>query len=133
MFMARCMDWRNEFVPLYGVDQVFIDTGYKINTSGLIIKPDGKFLYGFSNHKAFHASGKANPKHGYKSVTLYSGDYRKNYYIHRLVYMAFHRIKLRDDEDVHHINKNKSDNRPYNLRKMTRQEHALLTRKERQK
>lgn len=120
------MDWRDEFVPLYGVDQCFIDEGYKINTDGIVITPKGKFLYGFSKYKAFHPSGKPNVKHEYKAVTLISGEYRKNYYVHRLVYMAFHRTILTDDEDVHHINNKKSDNRPYNLRKLSKAEHNLL-------
>lgn len=118
----------DEFIPLYGVEPEILEKGYKINSVGLILTPDNKFLYGYSKHKKFNKNGTINKKHGYKTVSLYdvTGKHHKNYSVHRLVYMAFHRVLIDSDEEIHHINKDKSDNSIYNLRKLTKSQHREL-------
>lgn len=65
--------------------------------------------------------------HGYKHI-LTSDSNRTNRYEpeHRLVMAKVLGRPLTSDEVVHHINRDKTDNRPENLQVLSRQEHAAL-------
>lgn len=65
--------------------------------------------------------------HGYKHL-LTSDPNRTNRYEpeHRLVMAKVMGRPLTSDEVVHHINRDKTDNRPENLQVLSRQEHAAL-------
>ncbi|XZE33768.1 HNH endonuclease signature motif containing protein [Pirellulaceae bacterium SH501] len=65
--------------------------------------------------------------HGYKHI-LTSDPNRTNRYEpeHRLVMAKVLGRPLTSDEVVHHINRDKTDNRPENLQVLSRQEHAAL-------
>lgn len=54
----------------------------------------------------------------------------KTYPYHRYIYEQYHKIKLTDNDVVHHINGNKQDNRVENLQLMTRSEHINHHRKD---
>lgn len=66
-------------------------------------------------------------RNGYKHVLTSDPD-RKNRYQpeHRLIMAEVLGRPLADDEVVHHINRDKTDNRPENLEVLSRQEHAAL-------
>lgn len=73
--------------------------------------------------------GKINRSNGYIAVRLPNHPYAsKDGYImeHRLVMEKVLGRYLSPDEDVHHINENKKDNRPENLEVISRSEHSKL-------
>jgi len=61
-------------------------------------------------------------RHGYKSIQLKVDGKIHNFRVHRLITMAFHPNPSNLPE-VDHINRNKEDNRPCNLRWCTRKEN----------
>jgi len=61
-------------------------------------------------------------RHGYKSIKLKVDGKIHNFRVHRLITMAFHPNPSNLPE-VDHINRNKEDNRPCNLRWCTRKEN----------
>ena len=48
--------------------------------------------------------------------------YGKNWFMHRLVWVWFHGY-LPDEMEIHHVNRNRADNRIQNLELLTRKEH----------
>ena len=61
-------------------------------------------------------------KNGY--MTLMVGN--KKYYVHRMVMEEHLGRPLRDDEEVHHINGDRTDNRIENLELINKREHRRL-------
>ena len=59
---------------------------------------------------------------GYKYVTLYNGDNKRNFYIHRLVWTAFNG-NIPEGLQVNHKNEDKGDNRLDNLELLTQKEN----------
>lgn len=79
--------------------------------------------YGFINYNQFMKSwGNATSSDGYLQGR-HKGKLMKT---HRVVMEAFIGREIRDDEDVHHINHNKKDNRIENLQLMSKRDHQLL-------
>ena len=60
-----------------------------------------------------------------------SVNYSKGVLEHRLVYEITNGVALSDDMQVHHLNHNRSDNRPENLVALSRSEHTRLHNSER--
>jgi len=69
-------------------------------------------------------SRKSNNRYFY--IRLWKNRKSKNKYIHDLMFETFNNYKLKSDECVHHINKNKSDNNLDNFQLMTNSEHMNL-------
>ena len=63
---------------------------------------------------------------GYFSMCLSKNNKSETKQIHHLVYEIFNNYKLKDDECVHHDDKNKENNYYKNLIKMTLSEHSIL-------
>ena len=54
--------------------------------------------------------------HGYKYVGLHKDGKTKNFYVHRLVMHALKGMSLNNELEVDHIDKNRANNHPDNLR-----------------
>ena len=65
---------------------------------------------------------KTQKVNGYLHVCLWKGGKYKNFFVHRLVYEAFHGI-IPEGMQVNHINEDKTDNRLENLNLMTCREN----------
>lgn len=74
---------------------------------------------GFNNK-----GGKIVDAHGY--VLIWNVDKQRYEREHRVVMSKHIGRELTDDEDVHHINFDKSDNRIENLQVLSRKEHSIL-------
>lgn len=81
----------------------------------------GKRKYASGSEHFNWSGGRRVDKNGY--IRLWAGS-GKNVLEHRLVAERRLGRKLRRGEVVHHVNGNKKDNRPGNLRVMTISEHA---------
>lgn len=77
---------------------------------------DGAIRY-WNNHRRPQLQ-----KNGY--MTLMIGN--KRYYVHRMVMEEHLGRPLRDDEEVHHINGDRTDNRIENLELINKREHRRL-------
>lgn len=76
-----------------------------------------------------YQEGKRKPKlqkNGYLTITI--GN--KKHYVHRLIMEEYLGRKLKSNEQVHHINENKTDNRIENLQVISNKKHKKLHAKE---
>lgn len=88
--------------------------------AGVKCREDGAvFIPQSGTHKGHWAFG-ARDHHGYRQV----GIARKRCKVHRLICEAFHGACPPDKPEVDHINRNRSDNRPENLRWCSRSENC---------
>lgn len=105
------------------VECVYKDERYSIRDNGAVFRHsrDGKRPRQYDNFWTF---GKANDKHGYMEIASVR--------VHIIVATAFHGPKPTKEHVVDHIDTNRRNNRPDNLRWVTRLENALdnpITRK----
>ena len=83
---------------------------YEVSTEGRVRNLSGKIL-------------KQKTENGYKRIGLYKGDKQMFFRVHRLVAAAFI-PKVRNKEQVHHINHIRHDNRVENLQWVTGEENC---------
>lgn len=105
------------------VECVYKDERYSIRDNGAVFRHsrDGKRPRQYDNFWTF---GKANDKHGYMEIASVR--------VHIIVATAFHGPKPTKEHVVDHIDTNRRNNRPDNLRWVTRLENAFdnpITRK----
>lgn len=105
------------------VECIYKDEKYSVRDNGAIFRHprDGKRPRKYDNFWTF---GKANDKHGYMEIASVR--------VHIIVATAFHGTKPTKEYVVDHIDTNRRNNRPNNLRWVTRLENALenpITRK----
>lgn len=115
------------FIDVFGVDDDYIKKGYQVSNFGRVKNKSGKIIYIHHKHPLKNKSGMPNPKHDYCEVTFYSNGKCKSYPLQRLVYMAFHHVKINKGFDVHHIDGDKTKNTVDNLLLVTKAEHRRLT------
>lgn len=96
---------------------VYDEERYSVRDNGAVLRHSrsGKRLRSADNQWTF---GKPNSQNGY----MYIGSVR----IHRIVATAFHGEAPTSEHIVDHIDTNRRNNRPANLRWLTRLENALL-------
>src|SRR5688572_26402029 len=93
-----------------------------------------KYVNGHNNSKERHfkwKGGRIRHSNGYVKLLMKDHPFcdSKGYVMeHRLVMEEFLGRYLTKDEDIHHINGIKTDNRIENLELMTKSEHGKLTR-----
>lgn len=75
--------------------------------------------------------GRMISSHGYIKVLVKRGNKYVYVYEHDLVIETYLGRRLTKEERVHHINKNRQDNRIENLQLLTNSEHAILHNRER--
>lgn len=100
-----------EMIGVYGEEQ------YSVRDNGAVLRHSrtGKRFRSLDNQWTF---GKSNSQNGYMHI----GSTR----IHRIVATAFHGPPPTSEHIVDHIDTNRRNNRPENLRWLTRLENALL-------
>ena len=89
---------------------------YVVFSNGAVIGPSGRILKGTRNTK------------GYLQT---QGPHKKKYLLHRIVAAAWYEFDITSDLQVDHLNGNKHDNAPANLRIVNRSEHVELDRERR--
>lgn len=109
--MIDLEDFEQEFECIYK------DERYSVRDNGAILRhsPEGKRPRPTDNNWTF---GKLNRKSGYLEIASVR--------IHRIVATAFHSEPPTKEHVVDHIDTNKQNNRPENLRWVTRLENILL-------
>jgi hypothetical protein len=91
----------------------------------LFFHPDGRgLLYHLknksSNARRLQLAGCINKTNGYLRV----GINGREYLAHRIIFAMYHQIELSPDMEIDHINGDKLDNRPENLRRATRAQNG---------
>jgi hypothetical protein len=76
----------------------------------------------------FHwKGGRSIDRYGYMLILTKKGNKRRYVKEHRIVAEKMLGRKLKRNEDVHHKNGIKTDNRPENLEVLTRSEHSKIS------
>lgn len=99
------------------VECIYKDERYSVRDNGAVLRHsrEGKRPHPTDNHWTF---GKPNDKTGYMEIASAR--------IHRIVAIAFHGDPPTKEHVIDHIDTNKRNNRPENLRWVTRLENVLL-------
>lgn len=88
------------------------------------VRPSGlKYDLKVKNKSWFKNKGGTVDERGYKKIHVGRGKYRRQ---HRVVMEKHLGRELKEDEVIHHINGNKTDNRVENLQLMSKEEHDKL-------
>lgn len=101
---------------------------YQVSDEGQVRSLD-RYLIGKDGKTIFHKGRVLKPKdngHGYKTVCLCKDSVVKYEYIHRLVAFAFPEIcgEYFEGAEIDHIDGCRDNNRPQNLRWVTRKENC---------
>ena len=117
VYMSDVNDFKQE------IECIYKDEKYSVRDNGAVFRypRDGKRPRKYDNFWTF---GKPNDKHGYMEIASVR--------VHIIVATAFHGPKPTKEHVVDHIDTNRRNNRPDNLRWVTRLENALdnpITRK----
>ena len=109
--MERLTDYNKE------VECIYKNESYSVRDNGAVLRYplEGKKPRPTDNKWTF---GKLNNKTGYLEITSVS--------VHRIIATAFHGLPPNKEHVVDHIDTNKQNNRPDNLRWVTRLENILL-------
>lgn len=99
------------------IDCTYKEERYSVRDNGQLLRHprDGKRVRTYDNQWTF---GKPNEKTGYLEIATVR--------VHRIVATAFHGVPPTEEHVVDHIDTNKRNNRPENLRWVTRLENVLL-------
>lgn len=97
----------------------FLKKGFALRTK----KESFSFQNRFGENNNYWKGGKHNKGNGYIEIIVEG----KKWYEHQYVYCQFHKIeKIPEGYRIHHIDKNKSNNKIENLQLLTHQQHMLL-------
>lgn len=121
--VSEWQTWHEKKCPL--CDREFVCIGK--DTVCCTISCGNRHFRRFGEDSNRWKGGKADIGTGYRMI-LVSRNPRKYVFEHRLVMERILGRKLLPAEIVHHMNEDKSDNRPENLKVMSRSEHIRIHR-----
>lgn len=97
----------------------------KVCGKEFLVSPSRKGIRKYCSDACMRKAQTKPQKHPSKYVRIYVNGVRVHE--HRYVMEQILGRPLQDDEEVHHINEDKTDNRPENLQVVSKKEHAKIT------